>query len=103
MLTSPPNLAVASLLVLTLTSCGDRTVTQAASPPQPAPAVVTAAAIRRTVPLYREYVGRTEANLSVDVRPQVSGILLEAPFPQGAPVNKGEVLFRIDPSQYRAA
>lgn len=73
---------------------------QTAAPP---PVVVVAPVIQKTVPIYREYVGRTVANYTVDVRPQATGILETAPFAEGQEVRKGQVLFTIDPSEYKAA
>ncbi|HWQ53977.1 MAG TPA: efflux RND transporter periplasmic adaptor subunit [Bryobacteraceae bacterium] len=71
---------------------------------QPPPPVVTVAEVQsRTVPLYRELVGRTDANRTVNIRPQASGILEQALFAEGQPVAANAVLFRIDPSQYEAA
>ncbi|HET9178601.1 MAG TPA: efflux RND transporter periplasmic adaptor subunit [Terriglobia bacterium] len=69
----------------------------------PAPVVVVAAVVQKTVPIYREYVGRTVANFTVEVRPQVTGILETAPFAEGQAVKKGQILFTIDPSEYKAA
>lgn len=73
---------------------------QASAPP---PTVAVIPATRQTVPIFREYVGRTQPNQSVDVRPQVSGILKSTLFSEGSPVREGDVLFRIDPAQYQAA
>lgn len=69
----------------------------------PPPVVVVAPAIQKTVPIYREYVGRTVANYTVDVRPQATGILESSPFAEGQAVKKGQILFTIDPSEYKAA
>ncbi|MGH9452635.1 MAG: efflux RND transporter periplasmic adaptor subunit [Terriglobia bacterium] len=73
---------------------------QAAAPP---PVVVVAPVIQKTILIYREYVGRTAANYTVDVRPQVTGILETAPFAEGQVVKRGQILFSIDPSEYKAA
>ncbi len=69
----------------------------------PPPAVVVVPVIQKTISIYREYVGRTVANYTVDVRPQVTGILEQAPFAEGPAVKKGQILFTIDPSEYKAA
>ncbi|HLI35096.1 MAG TPA: efflux RND transporter periplasmic adaptor subunit [Terriglobia bacterium] len=69
----------------------------------PTPVVVVAPVLQKTVPVYVEHVGRTAANYTVDIRPQVSGILESAPFAEGQPVKKGQVLFNIDPREYQAA
>ncbi len=92
------------LAVLAITAGCRKSEETAGAANQPPPPVVTVATVKRmTVPIYREFVGRTDANRTVNVQPQVSGILEAAPFAEGEPVNAGEVLFRIDPSQYQAA
>lgn len=47
--------------------------------------------------------GRSSAYRIAEVRPQVSGIVQERLFQQGERVERGEVLYRIDPQRYRAA
>lgn len=69
----------------------------------PPPVVMVRTVERANVPLYREFVGRTDANRTVNIQPQASGILQQALFAEGQPVEAGHVLFRIDPSQYEAA
>lgn len=54
------------------------------------------------VDLRSELPGRTVAFLTSDVRPQVSGIVKERLFQEGADVTAGQVLYRIDPSSYQA-
>lgn len=56
----------------------------------------------QTVRVSREFVGRTEALLSVDIRPLVSGYITGFFFREGEPVRKGQVLFQIDPGPYKA-
>jgi membrane fusion protein (multidrug efflux system) len=47
--------------------------------------------------------GRTSANLVAEVRPQVSGIIQERLFTEGADVKAGQTLFKIDPDIYWSA
>lgn len=58
---------------------------------------------REAVPLRLELPGRTTAFETSEVRPQVSGIIKERLFTEGATVNAGELLYRIDPRIYEAA
>lgn len=68
------------------------------------PAPVDAAVVaEREVQVWQEFSGRLTAAERADVRPQVSGMIEEVLFTDGAPVNKGDLLFRIDPRPYRAA
>lgn len=77
---------------------------QVASPVTPPPPKVTIAPVEeRTVVDYQELLGRVEAVESVEVRPRVSGHLQEVRLKAGELVEKGEVLFVIDPRWYRAA
>ncbi|TKD52871.1 efflux RND transporter periplasmic adaptor subunit [Sphingomonas baiyangensis] len=55
------------------------------------------------VPLVSELAGRTAAFETSDVRPQVSGVVQARLFTEGAMVTRGQTLYRIDPSIYRAA
>ncbi|QYJ86233.1 efflux RND transporter periplasmic adaptor subunit [Shewanella mesophila] len=50
-----------------------------------------------------ELPGRSKAFLEAEVRPQVSGIVTERGFVEGADVKKGQSLYQIDSSTYRAA
>lgn len=48
-------------------------------------------------------VGTAYASGMVDIRPQVSGTLVEAPFTEGQPAEAGQVLARLDDSKARAS
>jgi multidrug efflux pump subunit AcrA (membrane-fusion protein) len=49
-----------------------------------------------------EFTGRTSAVESVDVHARVSGYVTKVAFTAGALVNVGDLLFEIDPREYRA-
>lgn len=57
----------------------------------------------RTIPLFREYVARTDAFYTVGVRPRVSGELTSYNFTAGQAVEKGRLIFQIDPAPYQIA
>src|SRR5260221_8760398 len=57
----------------------------------------------RAVPELVEFMGSVEASRSVQVRSQVTGVILERPYVEGSVVRAGEVLFRIDSTTYAAA
>lgn len=71
----------------------------------PPPAVPVQAAIVKVEPvqMWNDYSGRLQAVDFVEVRPQVSGAIVEVKFNDGQLVNKGDVLFVIDPRPYKAA
>ncbi|WP_236697572.1 efflux RND transporter periplasmic adaptor subunit [Sphingomonas sp. Leaf357] len=56
-----------------------------------------------SVPITTDLGGRTTAYQSSEVRPQVSGVIQRRFFTEGAIVQKGQTLYQIDPSLYRAA
>jgi RND family efflux transporter MFP subunit len=58
--------------------------------------------LEREVTDYADYVGRTEAIDSVQVRARVSGYLQNVNFKEGELVKKGQVLFEIDPRLFEA-
>jgi membrane fusion protein (multidrug efflux system) len=56
----------------------------------------------RALSLVLEYPAQLKGVREVEVRARVSGILLERRYEEGAHVEAGEVLFRIDPDPFRA-
>ncbi len=68
-------------------------------PPMPVPAIVME---ETPVQIWKEFPGRLQAVDSVDLRPQVSGTINAIKFQDGQAVNKGDVLFVIDPRPYEA-
>ena len=70
--------------------------------PSMAPEVDVATVLDRTVTDWQSYSGRMEAIDKIDVRPLVSGTIVSVNFKDGALVNKGDVLFVIDPRPYQA-
>jgi len=58
--------------------------------------------VRREVTDYVDFTGRTDAVYSVDVRPRVTGYIVETPFKEGAEVKQGDLLYVVDPRPYQA-
>ena len=71
-------------------------------PAPPPPTVTVAQPLDREVMEWDEYTGRLEAQHTVEVRAQVSGYMQSVHFKEGGIVNKGDVLFVIDPRSFRA-
>lgn len=71
--------------------------------PPPAPPVTVATPLAKKVATWDEYSGRFEAVESVEVRPRVSGFIEKIHFKDGQLVKAGDILFTIDPRQYRIA
>jgi membrane fusion protein (multidrug efflux system) len=75
-----------------------------APPPAPPPAKVGIVILKQqSVVLTTELPGRTEAFLTADVRPQVSGVVTRRIFTEGGDVRLGQQLYQIDPATYQAA
>jgi membrane fusion protein (multidrug efflux system) len=90
------------IVALLIASCGGKKPADpAATAAQPA-SVVVAMVTQQTVPIYSEFVGQTKADLTVDIRARVQGVLEKAYITEGAPVKKGQVLFQIQKSEYEA-
>jgi RND family efflux transporter MFP subunit len=74
----------------------------ASQPPPKLQEVLYVTPIHQTVTEYEEFTGRTAPKETVDVRARVSGYLEEVAFEDGAMVEEGQVLFRIDDQTYKA-
>jgi membrane fusion protein (multidrug efflux system) len=55
------------------------------------------------VPIYDEFVARTQAIQTVELRARVEGFLEQVRFQQGALVKEGQLLFVIEQPPYKAA
>lgn len=97
-------IVIAVALAVSLSGCGDSASKSgnrrgASGPPEVGYIVVT----QTSVPITIELTGRTTAYQSSEVRPQVSGIIHRRFFTEGSLVRKGQPLYQIDPSLYRAS
>ncbi|MFZ2320197.1 MAG: efflux RND transporter periplasmic adaptor subunit [Pseudomonas sp.] len=90
-------LALAAILVLS--ACGKAPDSAAQ---QPAAKVSVAEVIQQPVNEWDEFTGRLEAPESVEVRPRVSGYIDRVAFREGSLVQKGDLLFQIDPRSFEA-
>jgi len=69
----------------------------------PAPEVSVSQPVEEPVQETLEFTGRISAVDSVEVRARVTGYITKVDFMDGALVNKGDLLFEIDPREYQAA
>jgi membrane fusion protein (multidrug efflux system) len=67
----------------------------------PPPSVVVATVAESRIGIRREFIGRTTATERVNLRARVSGILEAREFEEGASVNTGDLLYRIEPDPYQ--
>lgn len=90
---------VASILWLPCQLAADDTSTTKAA----RPSVVVATVSRRDVSRQKRYVGRVEAIHKVQLVARVTGFLEQRNFKEGSFVKKGDLLFDIEQSAYKAA
>jgi len=82
-----------------LAGCGGQAPEQ--GPPEVPAVGVIEVGLEKVNPFF-ELIGRTRAKESVALRARVTGFLEERSFEEGGVVEKGQVLFRIEPEQYQA-
>ena len=78
-------------------ACGDGTAPEREPPP-----VVVTSVVAQDVPVTAEWVGTTDGFNNAGIRPKVKGYLLSRDYDQGTVVEKGKLLFQIDPRQFQA-
>lgn len=84
--------------LLFLTSCAKKQVKHEI-PPRP---VETAVSIQKDVPIYIDSFGNLNSFYDVNVQSQVTGKILDVHFKEGDIVKKGDMLFTIDPAEFKA-
>lgn len=92
-----------ALFALTLATACDDTDNQNAADAAPPPGVTVTPVVAIDVNSSVEYVGRTFASHSVDLRARVSGYLTGRLFDEGGTVTAQQQLFQIDPVEFEAA
>jgi membrane fusion protein (multidrug efflux system) len=92
----------ASLLgvLAALAGCGSEPSEKGVADP---PAVGVIEVTEQKVNPFFEFVGRTRAKESVALRARVTGFLEGREFREGGDVDRGQVLFKIEPERYQAA
>jgi RND family efflux transporter MFP subunit len=68
-----------------------------------APEVIVAKPLVKAIVEWDEYVGRLEPISTVEIRPRVGGYIESSPFVEGQVIEKGQLLFLIDPRPYESA
>ncbi len=71
--------------------------------PPPPPEVVVGMPVVRTVTLYHEFPGTTQASEAISITPRVAGYVDSLHFADGTFVKKDQLLFVIDPRPYQDA
>ncbi|WP_035964671.1 efflux RND transporter periplasmic adaptor subunit [Bradyrhizobium sp. YR681] len=89
------------LALLSLAACGEQSQPPVAQ--QTAPEVGVLILKPQEAKISTVLPGRVVAYQTSEVRPQVTGILLKRDFVEGTEVKEGDLLYEIDPVQYKAA
>jgi multidrug efflux system membrane fusion protein len=93
----PALLSLAALV--SLAGCVNKAQQHFERPPAP---VTVAPAIAQDVSMYLDALGKIVARETVTIQPQVSGRILQLHFTDGSNVQKGQLLFTIDPRPFDA-
>lgn len=96
--TPVPARAVAFLAAAVLvTACGKP------EPPAMPPMEVTVVEVQpRDIPIYLDMIGQTLGSVDIPIRARVDGVLEEMHFLEGRDVEKGQLLYVIDPTPFQA-
>lgn len=99
-----PILPMATLLMAGFLLVGGcQKQSEQAAPPQRIPEVATVPITAQRVELTTDLPGRTSAFRIAEIRPQVNGLILKRNFEEGADVEAGQTLYRIDPVPFQVA
>jgi membrane fusion protein, multidrug efflux system len=94
-------IVVAGVIFVVLLGAG-RSKNPAQATPRPLEVKVSQVA-QQDVPVYSEWIGTTDGMVNADIKAQVTGYLLRQDYKEGSFVNKGQLLFEIDPRPFQAA
>ncbi len=88
-------------MLLAVATCMGCDKSEPPAPPPPNIPVVTP--IQRDQPIAVEMVGETMGSVDIPIRARVEGFLEGMSFQEGWPVDKGQLLYTIDPQPFEAA
>jgi len=69
----------------------------------PPPAVELVTVEQKDIPISREWIGTLDGYVNAPIKAEVSGFLLRQNYIEGSFVQKGQLLFEIDPRPFQAA
>lgn len=98
MKTNRPIVLASMIALLALAGCQEEG--QQAAPAYPPSEVAVVTTATEALPITNELPGRIAPTRIAEVRPRVTGIIVERVFEQGSMVKEGDVLYRIDPASF---
>jgi multidrug resistance efflux pump len=93
--------AIYLIVMFVAASAGCSTSASTAKAPGP-PVVEVIQVEQKDVPIYTEWIGTTDGVVNADIKAQVSGYLLKQDYTEGSFVQKGQLLFEIDPRPFQS-
>src|SRR5579863_4051611 len=78
--------------------CGKTNAASAIS----APEVEVASVVQKDVPVFSEWVATLDGYVNAQIQPQVTGYIIRQTYKEGSFVQKGQILFHIDPRPFQA-
>ena len=68
----------------------------------PPPEITVVNVIQKDVPIFEKFVGQVYGFADIPIRARVRGFLTGIHFREGFPIKKGQLLYTIDPEEYKA-
>ncbi|RDC63594.1 efflux RND transporter periplasmic adaptor subunit [Adhaeribacter pallidiroseus] len=93
-----PSYFLGIIAALILSACGAKEVAQT---PPPVPSLPVLSLQANAVTTYQEYPATVEGLTTIEIRPQVNGYLEQVYVDEGAYVQKGQALFKINELPYK--
>ena len=93
-------LALAATSLNLISGCNSGKAATSSPPP---PTVEVATVMQHDVPIYSEWVATLDGFVNAQIQPRVSGYIIRQSYKEGSVVQKGQVLFEIDPRPFKAA
>jgi membrane fusion protein (multidrug efflux system) len=73
------------------------------APPAPPPIEIAVLEVQlQNIPIYFEMIGQTSGSVDIPIRARVDGVLEEMHFREGRRVERGQLLYVIDPAPYKS-
>src|SRR3954465_12652916 len=93
-----PNQRLLCFALFSGAACADKK-----PPPPPPPTVLVAPVVRGDLPLFIEAVGTLDGFVNADIRARVKGYLRTQDYKDGAQGKERQLLFTIEPQEYKNA